>query len=207
MPVLECFFINNNLVTFETTVHEMIRKTKKRLGAILFVASFFILMTANAQYKTFYDFSAKTIDGELLDFSVYKGKKVLVVNTASECMLTPQYKKLQELYEEYGGDDFEIVAFPCNDFGKQEPGSNEEIKLFCEQYRVSFTLMEKISIKDDEQHPVYEWLTSSKENGTLDAKVRWNFQKFMIDTTGHVIDYVGPALSPMNQKIIDWLKE
>ncbi|MEE4286235.1 MAG: glutathione peroxidase, partial [Mariniphaga sp.] len=126
--------------------------------------------------KTLHDFSARTITGEILDFSTFKGKKVLIVNTATECSLTPQFRKMQELYEEYGGDDFEIVAFPCNDFGSQEPGTNEQINEFCtKKYNVSFTLMEKISIKDD-MHPIYKWLTSSEENGTLDAKVIWNFQ-------------------------------
>jgi len=171
---------------------------------ILFIG---VVQPARAQLKTFYDFSAKTIDGELLHFDVFKGKKVLVVNTASECMLTPQYKKLQELYEEYGGDDFEIIAFPCNDFGKQEPGTNQDIKTFCKQYNVSFTLMEKISIKDEAIHPVYRWLTNNEENGTMDAKVIWNFQKFMIDTTGHVVDYVGPGGSPLKNRIIEWLNE
>lgn len=185
----------------------MLRKPKIVAIILILVLTLFSVPQTVAQFKTFYDFSARTIDGELLDFSVFKGKKVLVVNTASECALTPQYRKLQELYEEYGGDDFEIVAFPCNDFGKQEPGSNEDIKTFCAQYQVSFTLMEKISIKDDDEPPVYRWLTSSKENGTLDAKVWWNFQKFMIDTTGQVIDFVGPAGSPMNHRIIEWLNE
>ena len=162
---------------------------------------------AQEKLKTFYDFSATTIDGDTLELSVFKGKKVLVVNTASECSLTPQYKKLQELYEEYGGDDFEIVAFPCNDFGNQEPGNNEDIKEFCSQYPITFTLMAKISIKGDAEEPVYKWLTDSEENGTLDAKVRWNFQKFMIDTDGHVIDFVGPAGSVFSKRIIDWLND
>jgi len=185
----------------------MIRKPKTAAIAIDLIL--FVIQFAGAQEKllTFYDLSAKTIDGELLNFSVFKGKKVLVVNTASECTLTPQYKKLQELYEEYGGDDFEIVAFPCNDFGKQEPGNNEDIKKFCSQYPISFTLMAKISIKGDEEEPVYKWLTNSEENGTLDAKVLWNFQKFMVDTTGQVVDFVGPAGSPFNHRIIDWLNE
>lgn len=179
------------------------------LSRILLVFAFIFdfVSISSGQQKSFYDFTAKTIDGQWLDFDVFRGKKVLVVNTASQCMLTPQYKKLQELYEEYGGEDFEIVAFPCNDFGKQEPGTSEEIKDFCNQYQVSFTLMEKISINDDDIHPVYKWLTSSDENGTLDAKVRWNFQKFMVDTTGQVVDFVGPAGSPLGNKITNWLNE
>lgn len=185
----------------------MIRNTKRLPILLILILSVFQITSAQVKYKTFYDLSALTINGDTLHFSAFRGKKVLVVNTASECALTPQYKKLQELYEEYGGDDFEIVAFPCNDFGKQEPGTNEEIKTFCDQFPVSFTIMGKISIKGENKHPVYHWLTDSKENGTLDARVHWNFQKFMIDTTGHVIDFVGPAGSPFNSKITDWLNE
>lgn len=185
----------------------MIRKVKYTVQFVLLLFLMLVVHLVAGQQRTFYDLSARTITGDTLDFSVFRGEKVLVVNTASECMLTPQYKKLQQLYEEYGGDDFEIVAFPCNDFGNREPGTNEEIKNFCQQYRVTFTLMEKISVKGDDQHPVYQWLTESSENGTLDAKVTWNFQKFLIDTTGHVIDYVGPPGSPYNHRIIEWLNE
>lgn len=167
----------------------------------------FIITQVSGQ-KTLYDFSARTITGELLDFSTLKGKKVLIVNTATECSLTPQFKKLQELYEEYGGDDFEIIAFPSNDFGNQEPGTNEQINDFCTQkYNVSFTLMEKISIKGDNMHPIYKWLTSSEENGVLDAKVIWNFQKFMVDGDGRVIESLSPITGPQNRRILEWLQE
>jgi len=154
------------------------------------------VVSAAGQYKTLHDFKARTIDGEIFNFSELKGKKVLIVNTATECALTPQFKKLQELYEEYGGDDFEIIAFPSNDFGSQEPGDNEHIKKFCTQkYEVSFLMMEKISIKDD-PHPVYKWLMSSEENGTLDGRVIWNFQKFLIDENGIVVESLSPITGP-----------
>ncbi|MCG6186423.1 glutathione peroxidase [Maribellus maritimus] len=160
-----------------------------------------------SQYKTLYDFTAITIDGKKFDFSTLKGKKVLIVNTASECALTPQFKKLQELYEEFGGDDFEIIGFPCNDFGKQDPGDNGQILEFCTQkYGVSFPMMEKISIKENPP-PIYQWLTSSEENGTLDANVLWNFQKFMIDEEGSVVDFVPPFKGPKNRRITEWLQE
>lgn len=163
---------------------------------------------ALGQYKTLHDFSARTITGEMLDFSTLKGKKVLIVNTATECSLTPQFKKMQELYEEYGGDDFEIIAFPSNDFGSQEPGTNEQILEFCTtKYDVSFLLMEKISIKGDDIHPVYRWLTSSEENGTLDGRVIWNFQKFMVDEEGQVIESLSPITGVQNRRIIEWLQE
>lgn len=158
------------------------------------------------QTKSLYDFKAETLEGESFDFSALKGKKVLIVNTASKCGLTPQYKKLQELYEEFGGDDFAIVGFPANNFAKQEPGTNEEIKEFCEMnYGVSFQMMAKISVKGDDIHPVYKWLTNSSENGVLDAPVRWNFQKFLIDRNGQVVDFVAPKNGPKSKRILEWL--
>ena len=161
-----------------------------------------------AQKKTLHDFRAITIDGKEFDFSTLKGKKVLIVNTASECSLAPQFKKLQELYEEYGGDDFEIIAFPCNDFGKQEPGNNQEINDVCaKKYAVTFQMMEKIKIKGNNPHPIYKWLTSSKENGTLEAKVTWNYQKFLVDENGQVVDALSPISSPKSNRILEWLME
>ncbi len=159
-----------------------------------------------AQQKTFHDFSAETIDGETLDFSTLKGKKVLVVNTASKCGLTPQYKKLQSLFEKYGSDNFTIIGFPANNFLKQEPGDNSEIKEFCTQnYGVTFQMMSKISVKGDDMHPIYKWLTSSAENGVLDVGIKWNFQKFMIDENGHLIDYALPTVKPDSKKITEWI--
>ncbi len=172
---------------------------------------FFVLLVSvqiSAQTSKFYEFSATAIDGTTFDFSSLKGKKVLIVNTASECALTPQFKKIQELYEEYGGDDFEIIGFPCNDFGRQEPNENDVIDDFCtKMYGVTFPMMEKISIKGENPHPVYKWLTSSKENGVLDAKVTWNFQKFMIDENGEIIDFVPPIKSVQSKRVLDWLNE
>ncbi len=161
-----------------------------------------------AQYKTLHDFTARTIEGELLNFSSLEGKKVLIVNIATECSLSPQLKKMQQLYEEYGGDDFEIVAFPCNDFGNQEPGNNEQIKNYCkEKFNLSFILMEKISIKGENIHPIYRWLINSDENGVLDGKVIWNFQKFLIDKNGQPVDFLSPISGPQNRRIMEWLQE
>ncbi len=167
-----------------------------------------IALPTAAQYKTLHDFTARTIDGKIFDFATLKGKKVLIVNTATECSLSPQLKKMQQLYEEYGGDEFEIVAFPCNDFGGQEPGTNEQIEIYCkEKFQLSFILMEKISIKGENMHPIYKWLTSSDENGVLDGRVIWNFQKFLIDENGHPIDFLSPISGPQNQRILEWLQE
>ncbi|MBT3386245.1 MAG: glutathione peroxidase [Prolixibacteraceae bacterium] len=178
---------------------------------IKYLTLFILLLSTSfvfSQAKTLHDLKATTINGEIFDFVSLKGKKVLIVNTASECALTPQFKKLQELYEEYGGDDFEIIGFPCNDFGRQEPSDNNQILEFCtNKYGVTFPMMEKIFIKGENKHPVYKWLTNSKENGTLDAEVKWNFQKFMVDEKGIVVDFVAPITSPSGKKIINWLKE
>lgn len=187
-------------------IHFTFRLVLKKISILFLIVS--VASLVSGQTKTLYDFKATTIDGETFDFSSLKGKKVMIVNTASECALTPQFKKLQELYEEYGGDDFEIIGFPCNDFGKQEPGDNEDIKAFCDtKYEVSFQMMEKVSIKNDPVHPVYKWLTSSEENGALDAPVRWNFQKFLIDENGEVVDFIHPIVGPQNKRIIEWLNQ
>ncbi len=167
-----------------------------------------IVGMSNAQEKSFHDFKAESITGEEIDFSTFKGKKILVVNTASKCGLTPQYEQLQELYETYGGEGFEIVGFPANNFGKQEPGSNEEIKTFCEEnYGVSFTMMNKISVKGDDIHPIYAWLTQKSQNGVKDSEVTWNFQKYFINEDGQLVDFATPKTKPLDDKIIAWIQE
>ena len=159
-----------------------------------------------AQNKTFFDFKTTTLTGETYDLARLKGKKVLVVNTASKCGHTPQYKDLEELYKQYGGDKFVIIGFPSNDFLKQEPGTNAEISEFCtKNYGVTFPMMSKISVKGKKINPIYKWLTTKKENGVMDAKITWNFQKFMIDENGNLIDVVSPSESPKCDKIINWI--
>lgn len=157
--------------------------------------------------KNFFDFTVTTIDGEFFPLSQLKGKKVLVVNTASKCGFTPQYADLENLYKEYGGEDFVIIGFPANNFLSQEPGANGEIKEFClKNYGVSFPMMGKISVKGNDIDPLYSWLTSKEENGVMDAKVTWNFQKFMIDEHGKLVDMVPPAEKPNCDKIVNWIK-
>lgn len=156
--------------------------------------------------KTLHDFKANAIDGSVFDFSTLKGKKVLIVNTASECGNTPQYKELEELYKKYGGANFTIIGFPSNDFGAQEPGTNEEIKAFCaKNYGVTFPMMAKISVKGDQINPLYKWLTTKSENGTQDAPVKWNFQKFMIDENGFWSGVVAADETPLCEQILDWI--
>jgi len=175
----------------------------------LFILGIFITAytTMIAQEKTLYDFTVETIDGQQLDLSTLKGKKVLIVNVASKCGNTPQYKDLEALYEKYGGDNFVILGFPANNFGRQEPGTNEEIKEFCTlNYGVTFPMMAKISVKGDDMAPLYKWLTSKKENGVMDSEVTWNFQKYMVDEKGHLVGFVKPGVNPKTDKIMDWIK-
>jgi glutathione peroxidase len=154
--------------------------------------------------KTLYDFKSKTLDGKEFNFADLKGKKVLIVNTASECGYTPQYKDLQALYETYSSKNFVIIGFPCNDFGGQEPGTETEIKSFCtKNYGVTFQLMEKVSIAAS---PIYQWLTHKTENGVLDATVKWNFNKFLIDEHGHLVKYLPSSVKPMDTEITNWIE-
>ncbi|MDZ7738010.1 MAG: glutathione peroxidase [Bacteroidales bacterium] len=158
--------------------------------------------------KSFYDFKVKTISGEEYDLASLKGKKVMVVNTASKCGLTPQYEQLQELWEQYGGDDFVIIGFPANNFLNQEPGSDEEIEEFCTvNYGVTFPMMSKISVKGDDMHPLYRWLTSKEMNGVEDSTVQWNFQKYLISGDGTLEVVVKPKTEPNDPLILNWLNE
>lgn len=152
--------------------------------------------------KSIHSFQVNSLEGGTIDFARFKGKKILVVNTASECGYTPQYKELQELYEKYQ-DKLVIVGFPANDFGGQEPGSNEEIKSFCQiNYGVSFPMAAKISIKGDDTAPIYDWLTHKNQNGVLDAEIKWNFNKFLLDENGKMIAYFPTRVSPLSEEII-----
>ena len=154
---------------------------------------------------SFYDFKLTAINGETFDFSTLKGKRVLIVNTASECGYTPQYKQLQELYANYGGEKFTIIGFPANNFGGQEPGSDTEIASFCEKnYGVTFPMMSKISVKGDDEHPLYKWLTDKELNGVSDGKVKWNFHKFLIDENGNWYKELSSSVSPLDDVVISF---
>ena len=165
------------------------------------------IFAQNTEKKSFYDFKMKTIDGKDFDFSPLKGKKVLIVNTASQCGFTPQYEDLEKLNKLYGGDKFVILGFPANNFGAQEPGTNAEIIEFCKKnYGVTFQLFEKISVKGEDMHPLYKWLTSKELNGLEDCTVKWNFQKFLIDENGHWVKTISSKENPMNDEIVNWIK-
>jgi glutathione peroxidase len=158
-----------------------------------------------SQSKSLYDFKVKTLEGQDFDFSTLKGKKVMIVNTASKCGFTPQYKELEEVYEKYK-DVLVIIGFPANNFLNQEPGSASEIRQFCTiNYGVTFPIMEKISVKGSDMHPLYKWLTSKAENGVLDSDVKWNFQKYLIDENGKLADVVYSKEKPDSERILTWI--
>jgi len=151
--------------------------------------------------KSFYALSAEDINGEVISMSSFKGKKVLVVNVASQCGYTPQYEGLQTLYETYS-DSLVVLGFPSNDFMWQEPGSNSEIKTFCQRtYGVTFPMFSKIHVKGRKQHPIYDWLSDSKLNGWNDENPSWNFNKYLLDEKGNLIEWFGANLEPLDTMI------
>lgn len=165
------------------------------------------MKTVNKQDQTIYQFVVKDISGDDFDMSSLRGKKVMIVNTASKCGLTPQYKQLQSLYQEFKDKDFVIIGFPANNFGAQEPGTNQEIAEFCEaNYGVSFPMMGKISVKGNDIHPLYDFLTRKELNGLADSEVEWNFQKYLIDKDGHLSKVINPRILPTDTEIKDWIK-
>ena len=179
----------------------------KRATLITLALFFFAGISAFGQ-ENFHQFEVKTLDGETFDMSKLEGKKVMVVNTASKCGLTPQYEKLQGIYEKYGDEDFVIIGFPANNFKNQEPGSAEEIREFCStNYGVTFPMMSKISVKGDDKHEVYQWLTQKSKNGVKDSEVQWNFQKYLINPDGSLHKVIPPKTEPDDAEIIDWIAE
>ena len=151
--------------------------------------------------QSIYDSKINTIDGVSIDFNDFKGKYILFVNVASKCGFTKQYAQLEELYQAYK-NDLVVIGLPCNQFGGQEPGDAQEIKSFCtENFGVSFIITEKINTKGPELHPIYAWLTDKKLNGKVNSTVKWNFQKYLLNKEGKLIDYFNSTTSPMSSKI------
>jgi glutathione peroxidase len=185
---------------------------KTILFTILFGFSSFLFITKNNKKiemeevgNTFYDISIKGIDGKDMPLTKYKGKKILIVNVASECGYTPQYEQLEELYKAHS-KSLIVLGCPSNDFGGQEPGSSEEIVAFCKKnYGVTFPLTEKVGIKKD-THPIYQWLTQKAKNGVSDNEVKWNFTKFLIDEKGTLVHCFPSSVTPLDDKILDWVK-
>ena len=161
----------------------------------------------NSDQLNFYTFRMKSLDGDLIDFSKYKGKKVLIVNTASKCGFTPQYEALQELHMKYG-DKVAVLGFPCNQFGGQEPGTSDEIQSFCKKnYGVTFQLFEKVDVKGENQDPLFKWLSTKSQNGWNDKAPSWNFCKYLINEKGELVDFYGSTTSPTGGKIIDAIQK
>ncbi|PXY46940.1 glutathione peroxidase [Flavobacterium hydrophilum] len=157
--------------------------------------------------QTIYQFKVQDLSGDTFDFSSLKGKKIMIVNTASKCGLTPQYKDLEAIYKEYKDKGFVIVGFPANNFASQEPGTNKEIETFCQQnYGVTFPMMDKISVKGDDMAEIYKFLTQKSKNGVQDSEVEWNFQKYLINEKGELVKVIKPRTLPTDPEIISWIK-
>jgi len=159
----------------------------------------------NTMENTFYDFKMKDINGNEVDFNTFKGKKIMIVNVASKCGYTKQYEALQELYATHG-DDIVILGFPANNFGGQEPGTNEEIKEFCDsKFGVTFPMFEKISVKGFDKHPLYRWLSDSKLNGWNNEEPGWNFCKYLINEQGELVKFLPSSVAPLDEEILEFV--
>jgi glutathione peroxidase len=159
------------------------------------------------QKQTIYQFKVEDLYGKTFDFASLKGKKIMIVNTASKCGLTPQYKELEALYKEYSAKGFVIVGFPANNFASQEPGTNKEIAAFCQlNYGVTFPMMDKVSVKGDDMCAVYQFLTQKSKNGLQDSEVEWNFQKYLLNEKGELVKVISPKTVPSDPEIVNWVK-
>ena len=157
--------------------------------------------------QSIHQFEVEDIEGNKFNFKDLSGKKIMVVNTASKCGLTPQYKQLEEVYEHYKNDNFIIVGFPANNFGSQEPGTNQQIAAFCQKnYGVSFPMMAKISVKGNDMHAVYQFLTQKAKNGLEDSEVQWNFQKYLINEKGELEKVISPRTLPIDDEVVNWIE-
>jgi len=167
-----------------------------------------VIQSETMAKETIYQFKVTDLSGNEFDFSSLKGKKILVVNTASKCGLTPQYKDLEAIYEKYKAKNFVIVGFPANNFASQEPGTNEEIGSFCQKnYGVTFPMMGKVSVKGDDMCDVYKFLTQKAKNGLEDSEVEWNFQKYLINEKGELEKVISPQVLPTDASIVDWINK
>lgn len=165
-----------------------------------------LTFTAMAQTTSIYDYSFVNIDGEETALAQFKGKKIMFVNVASKCGFTDQYRGLQELHEQFG-DRLILIGFPCDQFGGQEPGSETEIKVFCQKnYGVQFLMASKIDVKGKNQHPIYQWLTQKELNEVTESKVAWNFSKYLVDEKGKYIQHFGSKVKPLSTEITNSLE-
>ena len=178
----------------------------KKTLIILILVNWQIINGQKIMDNSIYQFTVEDVDGEAFDFSCLEGKKIMIVNTASRCGLTYQYKGLQALYDKYKNQNFIIIGFPANNFLFQEPGTNQQISEFCKKnYGVTFPIMSKIDVKGKNIHPIYRFLTDKSKNGYIDSKVTWNFQKYLINENGLLEMVVSPRTSPESEKIVNWI--
>ena len=176
----------------------------KQLIALLMALASFSNINAQA---SIYDIAINDISGKSIDLGAFKGKHILFVNVASKCGFTPQYAGLEELHQQFK-DDLVVIGLPCNQFGGQEPGAEKEIQQFCtKNFGVSFLLTEKIEVKGEEKHPLYNWLTDKKINGKSSSSVKWNFQKYVVDEKGEFVNYFYSTTKPLNPKLTSILKQ
>lgn len=174
--------------------------------SLIMISIFSKSQTKNKPSESIYDIKINALNGEDIDLTNYKGKYILFVNVASNCGFTGQYEDLQKLYDTYQ-DKLMIIGVPCNQFGGQEPGSASEIETFCKiNYGVTFLMTEKVDVKGENQHPLYQWLTQQSKNGTSSSSVKWNFQKYLIDKNGALLDYFYSTTKPLSTKITKYLK-
>ena len=174
----------------------------KQILFLMMLTTLFASNNIHAQ-ASIHSFKVESLEGGTIDFAKFKGKKILIVNTASECGYTPQYEGLQELYAKYK-NKLVIVGFPCNDFGEQEPGNNTSIKSFCKKnYGVEFPMATKVSVKGENRHPLYAWLCEKKLNKVSDNEVKWNFHKFLLNENGNLINVFPSKVAPMSKEIVE----
>ena len=168
-------------------------------------------LTLNSQTmvnNSIHQFKVADIYGDIFDFSKLKGKKVMIVNTASKCGLTFQYEALQKLYSQYKDLNFIVIGFPSNDFLWQEPGSNDEIIDFCEEnYGVTFPMMSKVTVKGSKKHPIYQFLTQKSKNNFKDSRVTWNFQKYLVNKDGRIEKIISPRTRPDSEEVVSWITD
>ena len=193
-------------------------KINQMKNLIRIACGIFLLMTIQGQAQnnksksamekqTIYQFKVEDLSGKQFDFASLKGKKIMIVNTASKCGLTPQYKDLEAIYKLYKNKNFVIIGFPANNFASQEPGTNKEIETFCQlNYGVTFPMMSKISVKGSDMHKVYQFLTQKLKNGLQDSEVEWNFQKYLINEKGVLVKVIKPQTLPTDPEIVNWIK-
>ncbi len=190
----------------------------KKIAIILFVLCGFALQAQqtltsdknvkNEKQMNIYQFTVQDIEGNSFSFRKLEGRKIMIVNTASECGLTPQYEELEKLYETYKSKNFVIIAFPANNFNGQEPGTNEQIAVFCKKnYGVTFPVMSKVSVAGKDICELYKFLTQKELNGFASGEVKWNFQKYLINEKGELVKVLDPQVKPLDQEIIDWIEK